>query len=152
MDVPAFNDFFRIAHPKLVRYAQRLVDPSSAEDLASLTLASLWARNIPAPDCEAAHRKLHSLAYRVLDGHLHSPLRPGVDMAEQIFGPTWKGWTEPLSLTDRDVLELLVDGFKVAEIAEILDCPLAAVTMRLRRAKKNARLLWNKEVNREQEA
>lgn len=172
VETPAFEGFFRVMYPKLVRYAQRRVDPAVAEDLAAMTLEAIWVKDVPAPRDEVGQRKLQSFAYRILDGHLRNAQRAAAthrnalqslaaqdtgrsevaDVADQVVAPTWPDWAEPLSMTDRDVLELLVDGYRVAEIAVILDCTPAAVTMRLQRSKKNARLLWFREVNREQEA
>lgn len=160
MEASEFETFFRAMFPRLVRYAQRSADPSHAEDLAAAALQVIWVKNLPVPRDEREQRGLESLAYRITDGLLRNKWRAErasraltsvlesqyrdvvPDVAESIADETWPGWSEPLSLTDREVLGLLVDGYKVSEIAVILDCSPAAVTMRLQRAKKNARRLW----------
>lgn len=166
MEASEFEAFFRIMFPKLVRYAQRRVAPELAEDLAASALQAIWVKNVEAPVDEHDERRLQSLAYRVVDGLLRNawrgerasrdlvdalgrhPEERHPDVAEVVDASQWPGWAEPLSLTDREVLDLLVDGYKVREIAVILDCTPAAVTMRLQRAKKNARRLWHREVTR----
>ena len=168
MELPDFEDFFRAVFPALVRYAQRQVDPAEAEDLAQLTLEVIWNKNVRSPRDDLEHKKLRNLAYRVLEGLLRnrsraefayrraidrvgrlSPEHPK-DLIESIVFDEWPEWTRSLSLTDRQVLELIVDGYKVAEIAVILDCTPAAVSMRLQRARKNAKALWtDQEVRRD---
>lgn len=162
MKGPEFEEFFRSMHPKLVRYAQRRVVPDRAEDLAAATLQVIWEKDPPAPADDEESRKLQSLAYRVLEGllhnagradaayrnallraeRLHDPTRHVGDVADHVVSDGWPEWAERLSLTDREVLGLLVDGYTVGEIAVILDCSPAAVTMRLRRAKERVRRLW----------
>lgn len=170
MEAPDFEDFFRRTYPMLTRYALRIIDPSTAEELASAALHTIWVKNLPAPIDEVGRRRLQSLAYRILVGNIRNAQRAErnyqravqslavkglehevqTDPAADVAGEGWPEWAEPLSLTDREVLELLVDGYKVAEIAVVLDCRPAAVTMRLQRAKKNVRLLWFRGVEREQ--
>ncbi|OUZ10251.1 hypothetical protein BHE97_07800 [Aeromicrobium sp. PE09-221] len=168
MEVPDFNDFFRSVFPDLVRYAQRQVNSAEAEDLAQLTLEVIWNKNVQSPRYDLEHKKLKNLAYRVLEGLLRNRWRAEVayrqaidrvgklpsertkDLIELVVFDEWPEWTRSLSLTDRQVLELVIDGYKVAEIAIILDCTPAAVSMRLQRARKNAKALWaDREVNRD---
>jgi DNA-directed RNA polymerase specialized sigma24 family protein len=70
------------------------------------------------------------------------------DIADEVSDGAWPGWAEPLSPTDREVLDLLIDGYRVAEIADLLDCTPAAASMRLQRAKRNARRLWARQATR----
>lgn len=168
MDPEEFEGFFRTSYPLLVRYAQRRFDPEIAEELASATLLSIWSKDHPTPKDEVEWRRLHAFAYRILDGHMKNTTRAEAsrsdaterarvqeevvsvlpDVADDLVAAQWPDWAGPLPLTDRDLLELLVDGYKVGEIALILGCSSAAVTMRLQRAKKRAKLLWQKEVRR----
>lgn len=180
MDVAEFEDFFCAVYPRLTRYARRSVDPSTAEELAAAALQTLWEKNLPAPMDEVEHRKLRSLAYRIVEGKLRNEWR-AADKRERdrqyvrrkriawavsdgraheddehggLHGEPEDGlpaWAESLSSTDREVLALVVDDFGTADIAEILGCSRAAVTMRLRRAKKRARALWSEEVERGQQ-
>ncbi|WP_408898464.1 RNA polymerase sigma factor [Nocardioides sp. R1-1] len=169
MEASEFEAFFRSMFPKLVRYAQRRVDPEQAEDLAATALQTIWVKNLPSCRDEVEERQLQSLAYRVVDGLSRNAWRKDrasrglveklsghaatavPDVADEVSGESWPEWATPLSLTDREVLDLLVDGYRVAEIAVILGCTPAAVTMRLQRAKKNARRLWMREVTRHEE-
>ncbi|GAA1723889.1 hypothetical protein GCM10009710_00810 [Aeromicrobium alkaliterrae] len=166
VDEPSFEAFFHLMFPRLSRYAQRRVDPMAAEDLAAAALETIWNKDVDTPADDVAHRKLQSLAYRVLEGHLRNGVRGAArrsrvveavadevlarphdpDVAEVVTTDSWPEWAESLSYSDRDVLELVVDGYRVSEIAIILDCSPGAVTMRLRRAKRNARLLFDRRV------
>ncbi|HEY0890470.1 MAG TPA: sigma-70 family RNA polymerase sigma factor [Nocardioides sp.] len=163
-----FEEFFRAAYPQLVRYAQRRFPPELAEELASTTLLTIWTKNVAAPRDDVEWRTLHAFAFRILDGHMRNAARAesarseavtraqvqspgtpaGADPAEEVVSAQWPDWAKPLSLTDADVLGLVVDGYKVSEIALILGCAPAAVSMRLRRARKKALLLWRREVDR----
>ena len=147
--------------PKLLRYAKRRLDPENAQDTVSQTMQTLWDKNIPEPRNDIEHRQLQSLAYRIVEGHIRNTLRSAyrrvklVDSlrAERRTRPQHErdiadlvcaepaDWIKKLSLTDREVLSLIADSFKVAEIALILDCTPAAVSMRLQRAKKNLKLI-----------
>lgn len=165
MDVAEFEDFFGFMHPRLVRYARRRLDPDTAGDVSAQALQTLWNKQLPAPVDDVAHRQLQSLAYRVVQGHINNALRAAArrgriverladqhraagaiepDVADRVLGAgdlDLPDVIERLSLTDREVLLLLADGYRVAEIAIILDCTPAAAGMRLRRAKDNLRLL-----------
>ena len=125
-------------------------------------MQTLWDKNIAEPRDDIEHRQLQSLAYRVVEGHIRNTLRSAYrrvrladslraerrikpqherDIADLVCDDGQADWIEKLSLTDREVLSLIADGFTVAEIALILDCTPAAVSMRLQRAKKNLRLI-----------
>lgn len=170
MDAGDFEEFFRATYPMLTRYARRVVDPSTAEELAASTLQKVWEQNVPAPASDVERRKLRSLAYRILEGKIRNEWRAagrrrrnelaavdlGIAWAESENWPPegtcegWPAWAAALSATDREVLALAVDGFKTGEIADILGCTPAAVTMRLQRAKRRARGLWSEEVQSDQ--
>lgn len=162
MDAGGFEEFFRAMHPQLVRYAKRRLDSESALDAAALTMKTIWTKDLEAPADEIANRRLQSLAYRILEGHIRNTLRSQdrlsrltsavadtrrtepvhvADIADLIVQPDDVEWMSRLSLTDREVLALIADGYVVAEIAVILDCSPAAVSMRLQRAKRNLKAI-----------
>ncbi|MFL6060663.1 MAG: RNA polymerase sigma factor [Marmoricola sp.] len=158
MEQSDYEEFFRLMYPRLTRFAQRRFSAHDAEELAAKALVTIWDKDLPAPADQQSARSLQSLAYSVLQGHMRNAGRAetayksalaaaaaqaSIDRATnaETARAGWPDWASPLSLTDRDVLELVVDGFKVAEISVILDCTPAAVSMRLQRAKRNARRL-----------
>jgi RNA polymerase sigma-70 factor (ECF subfamily) len=163
VQVEGFEAFHRLMYPKILRYARRRLDAGAADDVASQTMQALWDKDLDDPADEIEERKLRSLAYRVAEGLIRNAVRAGVrrsrligrlasaapghepDVADVVVNGT-PSWVSELPLTDREVLALLVDGYPVAEIAVILDCSPAAVTMRLQRAKKNLRALMGKGV------
>ncbi len=168
VEAAEYEGFFRTAYPLLARYAQRRFPPELAEELASAALLTIWTKDLVSPKDDAQWRALHAFAYRILDGHMKNASRSETvrgealkrahqqersepvlpDIADEVLSSTWPEWAKPLPLTDRDVLELVVDGYRVAEIAVILGCTPPAVSMRLRRAKKKALLLWERDVDR----
>lgn len=149
-------------HPRLVRYAKRRVDAESAMDVAAMTLQTIWSKDMAAPIDDDADRQLQSFAYRIAEEHLRS-LQPVPDpskratspmtdtarvdpaeiddIANLVVTPDAAPWLTQLSFTDREVLALVADGYTVSEIAVILDCRAAAVSMRLQRAKRNLKLI-----------
>lgn len=165
MQVEGFEAFHRVMYPKIVQYARRRLDHDVADEVASQTLQTIWDKDLDDPDGEIEERSLRSLAYRIAEGLINNAVRAGVrrtrligrlvsdadqeahapDVADLVVNGT-PPWVSSLPLTDREVLALLVDGYPVAEIAVILDCSPAAVTMRLQRAKKNLRALIGKGV------
>lgn len=166
MRVEGFEAFHRLMYPKLVQYARRRLDLDVADEVASQTLQAIWDKDLDDPDGEIEERSLRSLAYRIAEGLINNAVRAGVrrtrlidrlvsdsdqdshhapDVADLVVDGS-PSWVASLPLTDREVLALLVDGYPVAEIAVILDCSPAAVTMRLQRAKKNLRSLMGKGV------
>jgi RNA polymerase sigma-70 factor (ECF subfamily) len=109
------------------------------------------------------HKRLLSLCYRICDGLIRNALRAErrrrsldnrmlertttdslvvPDVAERVAGDARAvALLQRLSQADRQILLLLADGYKVAEIAVILGCGQRAATMRLRRAKDHLRTL-----------
>lgn len=167
MDAGDFEEFFRDMHPRLVRYARRRLDDDSALDVASQAMHTIWVKNVAPPRTELESRQLQSLAYRIVEGHIRNALRARgrfgrvvnavaetrrnepthvSDIADLVADGGEVAWLEKLSVTDREVLALVVDGYAVAEIALILDCTPAAVSMRLQRAKRNVKLLLGRGV------
>lgn len=165
VDAAGFEEFFRQMHPRLVRYAKRHVDAESALDVASQTMQTMWSKDLDDADGDVANRQLQSLAYRVLEGHIRNAVRAEdrrrrlsttvanakrtdpkhvEDIADLVVKPGRSAWLSELKFTDREVLSMIADGYVVAEIAVILDCTPAAVSMRLQRAKKNLKLIMGR--------
>lgn len=170
MDAGEFEAFFRDMHPRLVRYAKRRLDADTALDVASQAMQTIWAKNVATPVDATERRQLQSLAYRIVEGHIRNALRARgrfgrvvdavaetrrlepthiSDIADLVVDGHAIEWLEKLSVTDREVLALVADGYSVAEIALILDCTPAAVSMRLQRAKRNLKLLLGRGAQRD---
>lgn len=166
MEVEEFEAFFRSMRPKLLRYAMRSLDADTANDIALEALHVVWTKKIPTPADEMGWRRLRSLTFSVADGLVRNAnraqwrrsrltgalLRQGEavaaverDVAEVVAEQASLDELYPvlreLSVTDREVIDLVVDGYRVAEIAEILGCSPGAVSMRLRRARANLKRL-----------
>lgn len=162
VDAGEFEAFFRDMHPRLVRYAKRQLDPDTALDVASQAMQTIWAKNVAAPVDDSETRRLQSLAYRIVEGHIRNALRARgrfgrvvvavaetrrrepthiSDIADLVVDDDTIEWLEKLSVTDREVLALVADGYSVSEIALVLDCTPGAVSMRLQRAKRNLKLI-----------
>jgi RNA polymerase sigma-70 factor (ECF subfamily) len=165
VDAKAFEKFFRDMHPKLVRYAKRRLNADLALDVSSQAMQTIWAKKISAPRDEIEQRQLQSLAYRIVEGHIRNAQRadrrylrvidavadvrrvePAYvgDIADLVIEVESSTWIDKLSLTDREVLSLLADGYAVSEIAVILECTPAAVSMRLQRARKNLKIVMGR--------
>jgi RNA polymerase sigma-70 factor (ECF subfamily) len=139
----------------------RTLDADTAHEAAISALHTIWTKNIPAPATRAEELRLQALTYRVLDGQVRNAQRararrerlmdavtehhltnspPVPDVADVVDGDASDdGATDlldRLSEREREVVVLLLDGFRVAEIAAILNSSPGAVSMRLRRARK----------------
>lgn len=158
MQISTFETFHREMFGRLTRYASRLADPATAEDAAAMALHTVWKKDLPEPRDDDELRGLQSLAYRIVEGHLRNLARAersrskmvsGVidiarvgpdhepDIADLVCADGAPDWLADLSVTERQVLSLVYDGFSVSEIAPILGCSPGAVSMRLNRARKH---------------
>lgn len=160
MEVPEFEAFFRKMFPRLVRYGQRSFSAAQAEDLAIAALEVMWRKDLPAPTAEQDENRHESLAFHVMRGLMQNATRAegssrrmlgslarqrfrnAEDVAESVLVDRWPRWAEDLPSSDRELLGMVADGYKVNEIAGILGRTPAAVSMRLRRARDRARELW----------
>lgn len=144
-------------HPKLVRYASRQLDIDTASEVAVDVMRTFWSKNPSQPATDVADRQLQSLCYRICDGAIRNALRAQrrhrtlvmavaskagptesvPDVADLVTGDTATDILGKISKTDRQVLVLVADGYRVSEIAVVLGTSPAAVSMRLRRAKSN---------------
>lgn len=150
VDAGEFEAFFRDMHPRLARYAKRQLDPDTALDVASQTMETIWAKGVAAPADDTERRRLQILAYRIVQGNIRNALRAQGRASEPVMADDDSTeLLEKLSITDREVLALVADGYGVAEISLILDCPPAAVGKRLQRAKRNLKLILGRRVQRD---
>jgi RNA polymerase sigma factor (sigma-70 family) len=150
-----FRDFFALMYPKLVKFGMRKVDFHTAQDLAAATLETLWKKEPEAPSTDLERAQLHSFAFRIFDGHLRNTLRGNgrhVGLLKRLIsldvvardepdGSTainfdYPPWFDQLSERDQEVLKLFNDGYRTAEIAEILGCSPGTASKRLNRAKE----------------
>jgi RNA polymerase sigma-70 factor (ECF subfamily) len=157
MNEREFRDFFHLMHPKLVQYAARRIDAETANEVAIDTLRTIWTKGCSYPRSDSKERQLFALCYRVCDGLISNAARSSTrrtalvaavaggaahrsttpDIADDVVDRldclhSIPGLTEP----ERRLLGLLVDGYRVAEIAMILGISPAAAGMRVTRAKK----------------
>jgi len=164
VQISEFEAFFRSVHPRLLRYARRAVDAATAQELAAQALQSLWTKDLPAATDEVQERQLQSLAFRILDGLLLNEVRSrrrqlrlmGAVLDDELtrcqevrdvadlsaldgLSDSTSSALGALSDPDRAVVALLVDGFRVHEIATILGATPGAISMRLSRAKHTLR-------------
>lgn len=162
MDDEFLSGFFRHMRPRLFQFARRRLDVETAHEVALEAMVTLWRKGIPNPTDETELRQLQSLAYRVVEGHmrnalrskkqrenlndaLEAQLRVGVGEHDETVEHAVPAATTELiakmSQSDREVLSLYIDGYRTAEIAEILGCSPKAASMRLARARKNLQTL-----------
>lgn len=170
MDDREFEKVFWVLQPQLMRHARLHLDPSAAEDAVSMTLLTLWGKSLPYPTDEVAERRLRSLAYVVLTGHIRNEHRsrrrrqslvdrmtlitgtqhqPRTDASEGLLQrESIRYWLSKLRLADRMVITLFNEGFDTEEIAQILNCSVAAAAKRRTRARKRLRAIVDDERGR----
>ena len=164
-----FEDFFRSMRPKLLAFAARQVDPEAANDIAIQALTVIWNKDLPAPSTTAERRQLESLAFgiaaRLLDNARRTQWRQArlleaikaetvtrqtfVDdpadapSADSAFGPLPEA-LRSLPPVEQEVLSYFIAGYKISEIAALLNCRPNTVSMRLYRARKTSKRLLQK--------
>jgi RNA polymerase sigma-70 factor (ECF subfamily) len=161
LDVEDFEQFFELMRPRLLRAATRSLDVETANEVAITTLHTLWTKNLANPSTVIEQRQLQALAYRVLDGYVRNAWRaqqrrsrlaravagqehvaprtvPDVAdaVAERYAGESFARLMARLSPPEREVATLVMEGFKVGEIAELLGRSPGAISMRLNRARR----------------
>ncbi|WP_329008112.1 sigma-70 family RNA polymerase sigma factor [Micromonospora rifamycinica] len=148
---------FRCVHaatyPDLLRFVQRRVPPSEAEDVVSTVFLTAWRRLDDMP--EDARPWLFAVARRTMANQTRSWLRrqaldvrlvaqdePAygdgtVDAAARIdLDRAWRG----LRPDDREVLALVAfDGLTTGQAATVLGCRRSTFAMRLSRARERLR-------------
>lgn len=152
--------------PRLMRTAMRYLDADTANDVAIAALHTMWMKDLRSPRDQSEMLRLQALAYRVVEGHVRNARRSAGRQArlfqavahDQSTRPSdstnvsdWVDQTdandqvrilvESLPRHEREVVVLVIDGFSVSEIAEILDRTTGAISMRLTRARKRLRMV-----------
>ncbi len=150
--------------PRLMRAARRYLDPDAANEVAIAALHTIWTKNLPVPQDRNEELRTHALAFRILEGHVRNTLRArarrarlleavvehhattphaetdGADwLAQQDSEDAVRELVDDLPSAERQVVLLVIDGFKVGEIATVLGIRPGAVSMRLNRARKRLR-------------
>ncbi len=149
-----YAEFFADMLPKVHRFIRARFPSGLAEDLASETMLTVWRKQVPAPTDDVGLRQLRSLTYRIAAGHISNaarkaaresdalrqgvlPVAPGVDPTYEAVVPVvLAGAIAQLDLDDRQVLNLMIAGFRTAEIADALGITAKAASMRLARARR----------------
>lgn len=164
MDVEEFEQFFGLMRPRMMRRAMRSLDIDSANEAAVAALHTIWTKNLPAPRSHAEQLQLQALAYRILDGHVRNSQRARARRARLLDAvleqhstarttePDVADWLEQQSSdqaiqeilaglpdSEREVVTLVIDGFRVNEIAAMLGRRPGAISMRFNRARKHLR-------------
>lgn len=162
MDIEVFEQFFELMRPRLMRAALRSLDADTANEVAIAALHTIWTKNLAAPRGDRENLQLQALAYRILDGNVRNAQRARARRARlleavldhqstaQTREPDVAEWLDEqegeqemqdllaaLPDSEREVVTLVIDGFKVNEIAEILGRRPGAISMRLNRARKH---------------
>jgi RNA polymerase sigma-70 factor (ECF subfamily) len=150
-------------HPPLARYARRVLDQETANDVATDTLRTIWSKQLPVPEDDDGRRRLRSLCYRICDGHIRNALRAErrrrsledlltarashtsmvlPDIAEDVAArDRVAAVLAKLPKAEREAVLLFLDGYTPSEIAHAVGCSGPAATMRLARAKEHLRKL-----------
>lgn len=161
MTAEEFERFARALLPRLARFATGIVGAADAEDICQATLVTLWKKNLPLATSEAQVRQQVSFAYQVANGHIANLLRGRSRRNQLIRNQVSEhnimyepdeiglihnaGQDSYLSLlalvneSDRKVLALIVEGFTIKEISELLGCSISAAKMRAHRARNRLR-------------
>ena len=155
-------------HPAVLRYARRRVIDDVAADAAAEVFVVAWRRLSEVPDEPLPW--LYGVARKVLANQRRGAER-ALRLAERVavstaaIEPTLQRMVDPaervtatlaiadafdrLSVEDREVLGLIVwEGLGAREAATVLDCSIAALTMRVTRARRRLRsILGSSEEN-----
>lgn len=155
-DDERFRRLFADGYQPLIRYARRrTVDVSVADDVVAETFAIAWRRRADLRNDGPALHWLYGIAANVLrnqgrartrslrlvDKLQADPLTPAsTDGGLELPDPALHEALERLSFDDREILRLATwEELAHSEIAEVLDCSVNAVGIRLHRARKRLR-------------
>lgn len=153
MEEAAFAAFFRDLYPALCRYARRSLDATTAEEVAADALRKIWERDEPAPADDGEWRRLASFTFRIVEGNIRTRQRGNRRHTRLLFKVATLGgpdlfldapidgqpaWFSTLPEAERRLLQLLADGFTVAEIGAVMDLKPSVVSGRLYRARQRA--------------
>ncbi|GHH40804.1 RNA polymerase sigma factor [Streptomyces candidus] len=149
-----YSEFFADMLPKVHRFIRARFPSGLAEDLASETMLTIWRKEVPVPTDDVGLRQLRTLTYKIALGHISNAERkgaresgalqqgmlrciPGVDPTYEAVVPVVLAEAiAQLDHNDRQAVNLMIAGFRTAEIAEILGITEKAASMRLARARK----------------
>jgi RNA polymerase sigma-70 factor, ECF subfamily len=170
LDVDEFERFFALMRPRLMRSAMRSLDVETANEAALAALHTIWTKNVPTPRDSGEQLQLQALTFRVLDGHVRNAQRAQArrtrlldalvehqfvaeatepDVVESIEYQeaelAIRALLEELPTKEREVVTLVIDGFKVGEIAAMLGRRPGAISMRLNRARKRLKEVLGRE-------
>ncbi|CAM3285513.1 sigma-70 family RNA polymerase sigma factor [Nocardioides dubius] len=161
MEVDEFEQFFASIWPRLLRSALRRLGWDEAHEVASATMLTVWTKGLPAPRDGDEYLRLVGLGFRILEGHIRN-LRRSLARRERLLAQLHalqavRPTAEPdaceallsrddalavrallsiLSTAEREVVELVVAGYRVGEIANLLELAPGTVSSRLSRARK----------------
>lgn len=168
MEAVDFEQFFRCIHPRIVRFAKRKVDAETANDIAAYTLETVWRKNLPTPQNHDGRSRMEQLTFSVANGLLLNALRSAArrsrleaalahhastqvneapDPADLVIRPRPRQLDEVVEMLvripirEREVLAYFAEGYRITEIAAILDKRPGTISMRLRRARQRLRIL-----------
>jgi len=155
-----FRAVFDSLYPDILSYAGRRTDPSTAEDVVSETFFVVWRRWPDAPETEDEKQSLRAWTFGVarhvlsnaqrakfraskLDTALKAAVFAGVPVVEPDHGPLVDARQAATAVflklppREQEILQMVAwEGLSVDEVAEVLDCPKAAIAMRLVRARR----------------
>ncbi|QNN54409.1 RNA polymerase sigma factor [Nocardioides mesophilus] len=152
-----FRAVYEATYDDLLRFAQRRVDLSHAEDVAADVFLVAWRRLDDMPDEVAdarpwlfgvaratilnhrrGSRRRDALAVRLADAALTGDLHPGDDLAASRLDLA-AAWAQ-LSDADQEAISLVVwEGLSSAQAGVVLGCSATAYRIRLSRARRSLR-------------
>ena len=150
-----FEELFRRHRPAVAAYCARRVGTTDAADAVAQTFTTAWRRRHDVPDGDAEIRWLYGVARNVVSHQFRSSTRSR-RLVERVGTQPRPTPPDPeatavrnddqqrvrdaimaLRPNDREVLLLAAwEGLTHAEIADVIDCSVAAVDKRVTRAKR----------------
>lgn len=159
--VEDFRTMFRATHPKLVAYARRRADATTADDVVAETFLVAWRRRAELSTMDNPLPWLYAVAGNQLRNQNRSSNRhlrlvskvagevaggsaSATDMADNSSAvesdpavDLVRAALDTLSFDDQEVLRLVTwEELTYRETSEVLDCSVDAVAQRVRRARQ----------------
>ncbi|MBD8059301.1 sigma-70 family RNA polymerase sigma factor [Cellulomonas sp. JH27-2] len=160
-----FESFFVATAPQVRRYAHRMVDAASVDDIVSETFTLVWQRWVDVPTEEAPrrawtfrvahHRVQHWYEAKQRDVRLNRRLAPvRTDVADHAADVTDEADVAAvlalLPPAEREAMWLVVCvGLTPKDAAFVLDCSASALTTRLSRARQRLTVILADRVAQE---
>ncbi|MFE2291223.1 RNA polymerase sigma factor [Streptomyces sp. NPDC059452] len=122
--------------------------------MTSETMLTVWRKQVPVPTDDVGLRQLRTLTYKIALGHISNAQRKGARESDALrqgmlrtlpgADPTYEAVVPvvlaeaiaQLDVNDGQGVNLMIAGFRTAEIADILGITEKAASMRLARARK----------------